>query len=110
MFHRQAANIGDRFNFYIEQSHLSVSNKMSRKTLSFLIVTGLLVCSSLPVLAQESEAAKPLVVENAVLKIVEQRDIPARTSGIIEESFIREGSLVAADQLVMKIDNAETLQ
>jgi multidrug efflux pump subunit AcrA (membrane-fusion protein) len=43
-----------------------------------------------------------------VLKIVEQRDIPARSSGIIEESLIREGSLVVTDQLVMKIDNAET--
>lgn len=74
----------------------------------YLIVTMLLVGKTGPASAQQPPAAKPLVVQNAVLKIVEQRDIPARTSGIIEESLIREGSLVVADQLVMKIDNDET--
>jgi multidrug efflux pump subunit AcrA (membrane-fusion protein) len=81
---------------------------MFEKTSLILIATMLLVGSAGPASAQQPAAAKPLVVQNAVLKIVEQRDIPARSSGIIEESLIREGSLVVTDQLVMKIDNAET--
>ena len=83
---------------------------MHRDKISFLIFLGLLLGNISTTLAQESAGTKPLVIENAVLKIVEQRDIPARSSGIIEESLIEEGTLVTAGQLVMKIDNAETLQ
>ena len=81
---------------------------MSRKRFPLLIAICLLTGGFSTVLAQQPD--RPLVVEKAVLKIVEQRDIPARTSGIIAESLIREGSLVTADQLVMQIDNAETVQ
>lgn len=81
---------------------------MFRKTPISVIAAMLLVGSAGPVSAQPPAASQPVIVQNAVLKIVEQRDIPARASGIIEESLIREGSLVVANQLVMKIDNDET--
>jgi multidrug efflux pump subunit AcrA (membrane-fusion protein) len=52
--------------------------------------------------------ASDLVINNAVLKIVEERNIPARTSGIIRQNGIREGVLVKKGELVMEIDNAQT--
>lgn len=59
-------------------------------------------------LPAEKTAAKSISVENAVLKIVEERNIPARVSGIILKSLIREGSIVELNQPLMKIDDAET--
>ncbi len=52
--------------------------------------------------------ADRILIDNAVLKIVEERDIPARTSGPILRSEIREGVLVQSGQLVMEIDNEQT--
>ena len=83
---------------------------MHLKRTRFLIALGLLLGNIATIWAQEPSGVKTLAIENAVLKIVEQRDIPARSSGIIEESLIEEGTLVTGGQLLMKIDNSETLQ
>jgi multidrug efflux pump subunit AcrA (membrane-fusion protein) len=62
--------------------------------------------------AQESAPTTPpssrrVVAENAVLKIVEIRDVAAETSGIINQALIQEGSLVTADQMIMEIDSTQ---
>ncbi len=48
-----------------------------------------------------------LTSENSVLRIVEERNIAAQTSGLIHQTHIREGSLVTADQLMMEIDESQ---
>ena len=58
--------------------------------------------------AEDLQHADRLVIEKSVLKIVEERNVPARTSGIISRSAIREGVLVKAGQLVMEIDSAQS--
>lgn len=73
---------------------------IKRLTLFSFIALGL----GSPVLAQSQEMIE---ANNAVLQIVEERNIPARTSGIIQSCSIREGDLVKADQTVMQIDNSE---
>lgn len=55
------------------------------------------------------QIAKPFEVKKAVLKIVEERNVPARESGIIKKSIIREGSTVKSGQQLMQIDNSEAL-
>ena len=45
--------------------------------------------------------------ENSVLRIVEVRNIAAQTSGLIQHTHIREGSLVTTDQLMMEIDESQ---
>lgn len=56
--------------------------------------------------AELQGVSKTIVIEKAILKILEQRQIPSRSSGIIQESKIKEGVLVDADDIVMKIDSA----
>lgn len=50
-----------------------------------------------------------IIVDNAVLKIVEERNVPARTRGVIQITNIREGSLVHAGDLLMTIDQTQPL-
>ena len=58
--------------------------------------------------AQPKDENASFVIKNAVLKIVEQRDIPARISGVIQSNQIQEGTVVNVDQLVMQIDDRQT--
>lgn len=51
-----------------------------------------------------------LTAENAVLKIVEVRQIAAQTAGLIENAAVVEGDLVAADQVIMNIDSRQPEQ
>jgi macrolide-specific efflux system membrane fusion protein len=53
--------------------------------------------------------AKTFEVKKAVLKIVEERNVPARESGIIKKSIIREGASVKSGQQLMQIDNSQAL-
>ena len=46
-----------------------------------------------------------VVVKDAILKIIESRDIPSKSSGVIMHSEIKEGSLVEIGQRLMEIDD-----
>ena len=46
-----------------------------------------------------------VVVKDAILKIIESRDIPSKSSGVILHSKIKEGSLVETGQRLMEIDD-----
>jgi len=46
-----------------------------------------------------------VVVKDAILKIIESRDIPSKASGVIMHSKIKEGTLVKASSLLMEIDD-----
>ena len=46
------------------------------------------------------------VVEEAVLKISEERSVPCQTSGVIIKNLVKEGSVVKAGQPIAKIDDA----
>jgi multidrug efflux pump subunit AcrA (membrane-fusion protein) len=59
--------------------------------------------------AVESLTSGEIIVDNAVLKIVEERNVPARTKGVIKKSNIREGSVVTAGELLMAIDETQQL-
>jgi multidrug efflux pump subunit AcrA (membrane-fusion protein) len=62
--------------------------------------------------AQEIETSAKIsepsiTAENAVLKIVDIRDIAAQTAGLIEDTLVQEGTMVAMEQLIMKIDSTQ---
>ena len=48
---------------------------------------------------------EPVIVKDAILKIIESRDIPSKSSGVIMSSEIKEGSLVEVGQRLMEIDD-----
>ena len=54
----------------------------------------------------QSQNNDSIKIEKSVLKILEQRQIPSRSSGIIKQSDIREGTLVDVGQSIMLIDSA----
>lgn len=50
-------------------------------------------------------ATEKFVVEDAVLKVFEQRNVPCLAPGVIQNNFVHEGSLVKVGQLMMEIDS-----
>ena len=46
-----------------------------------------------------------VVIKDAILKIIESRDVPSKVSGVILRSEIQEGSLVKTGQRLMDIDD-----
>ncbi len=59
--------------------------------------------------AEPGEAARPsgVTVENVLLTLIEQRDVPARESGILVALPFREGDLVKPDAELGRIDDAD---
>ena len=53
---------------------------------------------------QRSSRSEPLVIDDAVLKIYDELQIPCLTQGLIQMNQVQEGSLVKAGELVMEID------
>lgn len=51
--------------------------------------------------------AKPLVVENVLVTIHEQVQVPSREAGVLEKLAVREGQLVEAGALVAGLDDAD---
>ena len=47
-----------------------------------------------------------IIVEKAVVRLVEQVDVPAREAGVLEEIAVHEGEMVATGGIVAKIDDA----
>lgn len=68
------------------------------------------------IVCQSVEAQESFVVKDAVLKVFESCEIPSKSSGVILNSKISEGSLVSEGDLLMEIDsklaglNVERLQ
>lgn len=52
-------------------------------------------------------AAKPLVIEPAILTIIDQADIPARDAGVLERLNTAEGMLVRQGELLAELDFRE---
>ena len=54
---------------------------------------------------QQEQQKQKVVVKDATLKIIESRDIPSKSSGVILRSKIKEGTLVKSGQRLMEIDD-----
>ncbi|MFK7767215.1 MAG: efflux RND transporter periplasmic adaptor subunit [Mariniblastus sp.] len=54
----------------------------------------------------KNDVAKNYVAKDAVLKILEEREVPCLVSGVIKKNLVREGSLLREGQAVMEIDDA----
>jgi len=48
---------------------------------------------------------EPIVVEQALVSLIEQRAVPAREAGVLAEVKVREGDLVTADQDLAQMDD-----
>lgn len=57
--------------------------------------------------ADFARAAEPLRLENAVVTLIEQVDVPARSPGVLAELNVREGDRVVRGQQAGRIDDAE---
>ena len=62
---------------------------------------------TLPDPPQRSMSDKPAEFPGTVLQLVEERRIPSLVPGVIKASHVTEGSLLAADDLVMEIDSRQ---
>ena len=73
----------------------------STKTIALLLclITAWLVEAGI------ASGQEPVIVKDAILKIIESRDIPSKSSGVIMSSEIKEGSLVEVGQRMMEIDD-----
>lgn len=52
-------------------------------------------------------AAEPIVLDGAIVTLIEQAEVPARALGPLAELTVREGDSVAAGALLAKIDDGE---
>jgi len=50
-------------------------------------------------------AGDQVVVQNALLRVVDEVEVPAREAGALAEILVREGDVVTSGQLVARIDN-----
>lgn len=48
---------------------------------------------------------EPIVIEQALVSLIEQRAVPAREAGVLAEVKVREGDLVTADQDLAQMDD-----
>lgn len=99
-------------HLYYEHPLLNIKKRIQSMTHHYLrsiALTAFITAAVTNCFAQEDTPGTSIVVDNAVLKVVEERSIPARTSGIVQQNSIREGTLVEIDQPVMQIDNSEML-
>ena len=63
-------------------------------------------CITVSWFAEEgANGQETVVIKDAILKIIESRDVPSKASGVILRSEIQEGSLVKAGQRLMDIDD-----
>lgn len=61
-------------------------------------------------IAKSAAGAEPIRIDSVLLQLIEQVDVPARDSGVIQSLAVREGALVAADAQLAQIDDAEARQ
>jgi multidrug efflux pump subunit AcrA (membrane-fusion protein) len=54
-----------------------------------------------------SWGSDPIVIRDLTVKLIEQRDVPARETGLLMELAVGEGSLVNKGQMVGKIDDRQ---
>ena len=57
--------------------------------------------------AGEEPAAEPIEIPSALVKLIEQVDVPAREAGVMAAVEVREGQLVAEGDLLARIEDTE---
>ena len=60
---------------------------------------------SVSLVVATATAADPLTVENLTVKLIEQRDVPARETGLLIDLTVREGDAVRRNQILAKVDD-----
>ncbi|MEO1990412.1 MAG: HlyD family efflux transporter periplasmic adaptor subunit [Pirellulales bacterium] len=70
--------------------------------LSLLVGNAVLACG---VFAQAQEAPAEPILENCLVSLVEEAKVPAREGGVLVSLGIREGDVVARDEVIAKIDD-----
>ncbi len=60
------------------------------------------------VVVTTATAADPLTVPNLTVKLIEQRDVPARETGLLMELTVREGNSVSRGQVLGKVDDRQS--
>jgi multidrug efflux pump subunit AcrA (membrane-fusion protein) len=71
----------------------------------FLLSLAASLVFATPLMAQSP--AKPLAVDNVLVTIHEQVQVPSREAGVLEKLAVREGQLVEAGALVAGLDDAD---
>lgn len=56
---------------------------------------------------EQAGTEKPLVIEPAILTVIDQAEIPARDAGLLEKIEVQEGMQVTAGQLLVSLDSRE---
>jgi multidrug efflux pump subunit AcrA (membrane-fusion protein) len=79
---------------------------MQKSTFIALLYCGIF-CASLNAQDAPEAGEKPLVIEPAILTIIDQAEIPARDAGLLELFNVLEGDLVKAGQVLVKLDSRE---
>lgn len=93
----------------VKQS-LAIARETIERTLRFSMLNiGIKVSAILVVihcLSATSIAQESYVEGNAVLQIIEEREVPSLISGVIKKSHVQEGTLMKKQQTLMEIDDA----
>jgi RND family efflux transporter MFP subunit len=71
---------------------------MNRRLLSMLLVTMLVAVTA---------AAEEVKITGALVKLIDQLELPAREAGIVAELLVQEGAMVKADDVLVRIDDTE---
>ncbi|MHB8900196.1 MAG: efflux RND transporter periplasmic adaptor subunit [Thermoguttaceae bacterium] len=72
-------------------------------------IFGRVVCAlaGMAAIAAAARGAEPTSVQAVLLELIEQADVPARDSGVIESIAVREGAVVRTGDAVVQLDAAE---
>jgi len=55
-----------------------------------------------------ASSAEPIRIDSVVLEVVEQVDVPARYTGVLESLSVREGQLTSAGEVLAELESDET--
>jgi len=58
--------------------------------------------------ASTASSADPIRIDSVILEVVEQVDVPARDTGVLESLAVREGQLVSAGDALAELESEET--
>lgn len=81
--------------------------KVFVRTLQAGLCAALAWCTSIDVVGAQQGPPNPLRIENALVTLFEQAEIPARDAGLLTELKVNEGDKVTRGQVVGKIDDED---
>lgn len=70
-----------------------------------VLIPALMACVAV---ASAASSEEPIRIASVVLEVVEQVDVPARDTGVLESLAVREGQLVSAGDTLAKLESEET--